>query len=306
MKTGFFWITGADARDPMYVEWIAPAEPSAPCPVVLVHGGGGQGLDWLGTPDGRPGWAQLLAARGWPVYVVDRSGHGRAAGQSSETRGPAPTLEITAGLFAPGNDSGHTQWPGPGGPGDPAIAQMAAGSSGLVPDAAAAQRRDGAQLVELLERTGPAVLIAHSLGAPAGWLAADTRPDLVRAVVALEPPGPPFLRVPEAGLALDWGLTTAPLAYDPPAASSDDLARGEHTLPQLKGLPIAVVEAEASPLAGGAGPVAAFLADAGAAAEHLRLADHGVHGNGHGMILERNNHEVLDVVLHWLDTLSFG
>jgi pimeloyl-ACP methyl ester carboxylesterase len=304
MSTGFFWITG-DSAGPMYVEWSSPAEPTAPCPVVLVHGGGGQGTDWLGTPDGRPGWAPLLVERGWPVYVVDRPGHGRAAG-FRDTRGPAPTLEITASIFASGAVPGHTQWPGPGGPGDPAIAQLAASSTGLSPDAAAAQSRDGARLVELLERIGPAVVVTHSLGAPAGWLAADARPDLVRAVVALEPPGPPYLHAPEMGLSLDWGLTTAPLTFDPPVASPEYLQQAGHTLPSVAGLPVAVVEAEASPLGGGAGPVAQFLTDMGAASEHIRLANHGVHGNGHGMILERNNHEVLDVVLRWLDTISLA
>ena len=44
----------------------------------------------------------------------------------------------------------------------------------------------------LLDRAGPAVLITHSAGAPGGRLMADERPELVRAVVALEPSGPPF------------------------------------------------------------------------------------------------------------------
>ena len=33
-----------------------------------------QGTDWLGTPDGRPGWFQYLVAEGFKVYVVDRPG----------------------------------------------------------------------------------------------------------------------------------------------------------------------------------------------------------------------------------------
>ena len=49
-----------------------------PYPIVLIHGGGGQGTDWLGTPDGRPGWATFLVQEGYAVYVVDRPGHGRS------------------------------------------------------------------------------------------------------------------------------------------------------------------------------------------------------------------------------------
>ncbi|MET0212782.1 MAG: twin-arginine translocation signal domain-containing protein, partial [Vicinamibacterales bacterium] len=58
----------------MYVEYMVPARVRKPFPIVLVHGGGGQGLDWMGTPDGRPGWFQHLVAEGYRVYVVDRPG----------------------------------------------------------------------------------------------------------------------------------------------------------------------------------------------------------------------------------------
>src|ERR1700760_3906241 len=40
----------------MYVEYWIPSVVRHPLPIVLVHGGGGQGTDWMGTPDGRPGW----------------------------------------------------------------------------------------------------------------------------------------------------------------------------------------------------------------------------------------------------------
>src|SRR5439155_17499168 len=56
----------------MYVEYFIPAQVRHPYPLVLVHGGGGQGLDWMGTPDGRRGWAQILLEEGYKVYVVDR------------------------------------------------------------------------------------------------------------------------------------------------------------------------------------------------------------------------------------------
>ena len=62
----------------MYVESFIPAQVRHPYPIVLVHGGGGQGLDWMGTPDGRRGWTQILLEEGYKVYVVDRPGHGRS------------------------------------------------------------------------------------------------------------------------------------------------------------------------------------------------------------------------------------
>ena len=84
-RRGFFWVgterarhvAGTVPRAPMFVAWEEPERVTAPHPVVLVHGGGGQGTDWMGTPDGRPGWTEALVRGGHRVYVVDRPGHGR-------------------------------------------------------------------------------------------------------------------------------------------------------------------------------------------------------------------------------------
>src|SRR5262249_40571641 len=86
-RRGLFWVGleraespyGTVSRGPMYVQWEAPVEEQRPWPFVLVHGGGGQGTDYLITADGRPGWATALLEEGFRVYVVDRPGHGRAA-----------------------------------------------------------------------------------------------------------------------------------------------------------------------------------------------------------------------------------
>jgi len=51
----------------MYVEYWVPKDLRHPYPIVMVHGGGGQGLDWMGTPDGRPGWAVEFLQEGYKV-----------------------------------------------------------------------------------------------------------------------------------------------------------------------------------------------------------------------------------------------
>jgi hypothetical protein len=33
---------------------------------------------------------------------------------------------------------------------------------------------------------------------------------------------------------------------------------------------------------------------------HIDLAEHGVHGNSHGSMFERNNAEVLEVITDWM------
>jgi pimeloyl-ACP methyl ester carboxylesterase len=135
----------------MYVEYMIPAQVRHPFPVVLVHGGGGQGTDWLGTPDGRPGWFQYLVQEGFKVYVVDRPGHGRSPFHPDLHGGFPPTaavLENIAGRFTPpgANPSAvpneyqknHTQWPGRGTVGSPDLDQLVAGQGGSYVQAAPA------------------------------------------------------------------------------------------------------------------------------------------------------------------------
>ncbi len=112
----------------MYVEYQIPRVVKHPYPIVLVHGGGGQGTDWMCCPDGRPGWATLLVQEGYKVYVVDRPGHGRSP-YHPDLDGPFPqqniTLDQISSMFTPqrakrpdptglGLAKLHNQWPGTG------------------------------------------------------------------------------------------------------------------------------------------------------------------------------------------------
>jgi pimeloyl-ACP methyl ester carboxylesterase len=313
----------------MFVQWEAPETVRQPYPIVLVHGGGGQGLDWMGTPDGRPGWLQFLVEEGYAVYVVDRPGHGRAAlhpdvlgdigGPFTYEMAMAMFTNVAEGPMSHPAAAEHSQWPGSGAIGDSNLDQFLASSGPMLADFAAAHALEQARLAELLDEIGgPVVLMSHSAGAPAGWLAADARPELVAALVAIEPIGPPFMSNPQLGVSLDWGLTSAPITYDPPASDPSELRTETHEppepgpplvlqaeparkLPNLSRLPIAVVSSPSSPFVTFDGHTVAFLRQAGATAEHVRVADHGVAGNGHLMMLERNNREVLEVLLRWLD-----
>ncbi|HTU98841.1 MAG TPA: alpha/beta fold hydrolase, partial [Solirubrobacteraceae bacterium] len=175
-----FWI-GAGGEAPMYVERTGVGAQDRPA-LVLIHGGGGQGLDWLTTPDGRPGWAPELADRGHRVYTVDRPGHGRGAqwaGALGEMGAPLDAEGL--GVLFRSPDGVHptahlqTQWPGgaDGAPGaDPAILQMMAGCRSMPLDLAAAHGFERQLGAELIDRLGPSVLFTHSAGGPAGWLIA--------------------------------------------------------------------------------------------------------------------------------------
>ena len=55
----------------MFVQYQIPKTKTRPYPVVMIHGGGQTASNFLGTPDGRRGWADDFVANGYAVYVVD-------------------------------------------------------------------------------------------------------------------------------------------------------------------------------------------------------------------------------------------
>ena len=310
----------------MYVEYWVPAEVKHPFSMVIVHGGGGQGLDWLATCDGRPGWVTYLLQAGYKVYLVDRPGHGRspfhpslqgafpaqpATYANTERQFTAP--EKAAQPYGPEAQK-HTQWPGTGQLGDPSVDQVIAyqGNS-FLPDLETTHRIWAERGGELLDRVGPAVMMAHSMGGPSCWIYANARPALVKGIVGVEPAGPPFGN-------LKWGLTASPVAYDPPIADPTELktvevkpkepdratyrlqAEPARKLKNLQHIPIAVVTSEASYHWPYDQATVAFLRQAGCTVDHIELDKLGILGNAHFMMEEKNNREVLQPILNWLQT----
>ncbi|SEK82046.1 Alpha/beta hydrolase family protein [Roseateles sp. YR242] len=312
VRRGHFWIPGERVvragktlqAGPMYVEWEAPEHRQRPFPIVLMHGGGFQGSEWFDTPDGRPGWAQRLVEAGYVVLVVDRPGHGRSP-YHVETLGPmGPPFSYEGGrqIYFPGTDPRHDQWPFAASD-EHAMDEFIAGYGPLPEDLALSQTLDADRGAALLDRIGPAILITHSASGPDGWLIADRRPALVKAIVAIEPMGPPFANIPNIGL-MRWGATAAPMRFEPPVSDPvmlQEARPGTYRLPSLAAVPILIVTGEASDFAAASPPTAAFLGAAGALTELLPLAEHGVHGNGHGLIYEKNSDAALVPVLDWLE-----
>ena len=325
----------------LYAEFQIPAKRTAPWPVVMIHGGGQSGTNFTGTPDGREGWAQLFLRRGYAVYVVDQPGRGRAAYQDDYGAARPPDPDGTQTRFvAPERFSLwpqahlHTQWPGTGEPGDPIFDQFYASQMPSIADFTLQQALNRDAIVALLEKIGPAILLTHSQSGAFGWPVADARPDLVKAIVAAEPNGPPFFDVtnvaaPEwfrdGGKARPWGITADRLSYAPAAASASELAMVKQEkadapelaacwlqaaparqLPRLQKIPILILTAEASYHAPYDHCTVKYLEQAGVHPTWIKLADAGIHGNGHMMMLEKNNREVAGVILQWLGKSGMG
>ena len=71
-------------------------------------------------------------------------------------------------------------------------------------------------------------------------------------------------------------------------------------LPNLK-MPILVLTGEASYHAPYDHCTVKYLEQAGVKPTFIRLADRGIHGNSHVLMLEKNNNESAAVIAQWLD-----
>jgi pimeloyl-ACP methyl ester carboxylesterase len=169
----------------MFVQYMLPANKRHPDPIVMIHGGGGQGTDWLQTPDGRDGWADYFVADGWDVYVVDRPGHGRSQSNPSCRDGKVGTANTT--IISRLSTSDPTVWPGgEPTPTNPAVISWTA-SSTTAPycgDAVAAEK-----ISALLNEIGPAVLLAHSAGGGSTFRVPELNAKNVVGIVAFEAAG---------------------------------------------------------------------------------------------------------------------
>jgi pimeloyl-ACP methyl ester carboxylesterase len=72
--------------------------------------------------------------------------------------------------------------------------------------------------------------------------------------------------------------------------------------PSPQGIPILIVTAEASYHAPYDHCTSCFLRQAGVEHDFVRLADIGIRGNGHMMMLEKNNLEIAGYLRQWLDS----
>jgi pimeloyl-ACP methyl ester carboxylesterase len=344
-RQGWFFVGGAiDNGRPgaptvghMYVEFQIPQRVAHPYPVVMIHGGRQTGTNFTGTPDGRDGWAQYFLRRGYAVYVVDQVARGRAA-QWSQANGPvteSDIFDLKLRFVVPERFNQwpqaylHSQWPGSGNPGDPVFDQFYASQFPSLVDFPLQQALNRDAAVALLDRIGPAILLVHSQSAAFAWPIADRRPGLVKALLAVEPSGPPAHDVDFKG-APEWfannphlkpyGLADVPLTYDPPVSETapmafvreDESDRPDHTrcwaqpeparkLVNLQNTRILIVTAEASYHASYDHCTVRYLAQAGVKSTFVRLEDVGIRGNGHMMMLEKNSDAIAGMMADWLD-----
>ncbi len=314
----------------MYVHALIPAKVMHKYPVVMLHGINSTGVTFETTADGREGWAQNFVRAGYTVYVLDQPARGRSP-YRADLDGAQPRSDTAGAQGASMNYTDpeafnkypqaklHTQWPDCGKEGCPAFDAYMRGRFDSTPTGTGiSERQTKAAGAALLDRIGPAILLTHSQGGAFGWQIADARPNLVKAVIAVEPALSPTWPLRAAATGPLFGITTTPITYSPavsddarivpapqPADSPDVSACWQQsapvrTLPTLQGKPIAIVIGEASPLAQTAQCVSHYLAQAGVSNDLIRLGEVGIHGNSHSMMLEKNSDQIASFLQAWL------
>jgi pimeloyl-ACP methyl ester carboxylesterase len=264
----------------MYVQYFIPQTQRGAVPLLLWHGGGLTGVTWETTPDGREGWETWFVRQGWPVYVSDAVERGRAGFAGPDifkgdplfltTANPFERFRIGAGAGSYNADPAlrkfmpNSQFPAEG---------YDAFTKQVVPRWTTTDDAILAAYIAEIDRVCPCVILFHSQGGQFGFRAAQARPDKVRALVAVEPAA----------------------IGDPAQAAA------------LKSIPILFVYGDNIPLDARWPTMhqtgiawAEQLRAAGADVEVIELPEHGIHGNSHMMMMDRNNLQVGGVIQDWL------
>ena len=309
----------------MYVEAYEPSELLHPYPVIMFHGAGQTNVNWLITPDGRMGWADYFVSKGYRVFLAEQPARGRSAWHPA-VNGPTTfhPVEILENRFT--TDQGpwlraktHTQWPDNGSDWeDESFRQFVSSQVEYLP-----RNKESQKLVleagkELLALTGPAILLTHSQAGPFGWLLADACPELVKAILALEPFGPPFSNDVSDPTAKNFGLADLPMHFEPPVERPEDIQlellpaseawqkdgwvmkEPARKLPRLMGIPTAILVGESSYHTQYDHLTSYVLRQAGVEHDYVPLETVGIRGNSHMMMLEKNSREIADWMLGWL------
>jgi pimeloyl-ACP methyl ester carboxylesterase len=280
-----------DVLNPLFVQYLLPARKRHEHPIVFIHGGGGQGTDWLETPDGRDGFVDYFVADGWDVYVIDRPGHGRA--QSNASCGNGMVRVGNSAIISRLSTSAPTVWPG----GEPtptndAVVDWTA-SSTTAPycgDALAAEK-----ISALLDEIGPAVLLAHSAGGGSTFRVPDLNPSKVIGIIGFEtagsnPAAAGFNNSP--ALMTTWKAEPAFPASFAAVDRNGCAMQGDRPsrLVNYGSLPIVLVATEMGTTNKAAIECgAAVWNQAGAKASSVFLPDHGLKGGGHFAMAQLDN-----------------
>lgn len=298
--------------DHAYVFYQIPAQ-AKKYPIVFQHGGAQSKRTWETTPDGREGFQNIFLRKGYSVYLLDQPRIGEAGLATAPDNGTNPYAsnpmyadKALYQLCRVGTFDGDRPVPfkNTAFPKDAVSYDQFQRTwtpyEGQLDDDVSADA-----LAKLFDKIGPAVLVTHSMGGTVGWRT-PFRTDNVKAIVAFEPGGSPFLfpegEVPQAEIPV-----YAPVAAQAKAVPLKDFMK-------LTKIPIILYYGDniADKPSKQVGPdkwrsefdmAKKFVAAVnrhGGHAEIVHLPDIGIKGNTHFLMSDLNNQQIADLMANWL------
>jgi pimeloyl-ACP methyl ester carboxylesterase len=278
-----FPTSGNIVVNQMYVHYMIP-EGGDHVPVVMVHGGTLSGKSWETTPDGRMGWDEYFVRQGHAVYVPDQVSRARSGFNQTKfnevLQGIAPpsalpnilrlSRESAWTLFRFGPTFG-VPYPDTQFPVEAADEFAKQGipdlnfATGLLPT----PNPTITNMAALARKLGGVILMGHSESSLYPTQAALIDPTGVRGIIGLE-----------------LGCL-APLTAD--------------QLASLKKIPILIMVGDRFGPTPQCVQEMAQINGAGGDMTFIALPDVGLHGNSHMFMLDKNNLQVADVILAWID-----
>jgi hypothetical protein len=244
------------------------------------HGGGLTGVTYESTPDGREGWVNMFVRKGWDTYVSDAVERGRSGFASPDVwqgepiflnyQDPYERFRIGQGAGSWNADPAQRKpMPGTQFPVDAYDNYMKQSvPRWLTTDKAVL---DG--YLALIDKLCPCVLLTHSQGGNFGFLAAEARPDKIKAIVAVES-------------ASAGKIANAPKLKDIPVM----LMFGDYVEQHPRWAEYKRIDSE----------YGNAIKAAGGSVDLVMLPDIGIKGNSHMLMQEKNNAEIADVIQKWL------
>jgi pimeloyl-ACP methyl ester carboxylesterase len=280
----------------MYVRYMVPQGGDGNPPVVMVHGATLTGKSWETTPDGRMGWDEYFVRRGHPVYVPDQVGRGRSgfnqAVFNNVRTGSMPGASLPRWLrfsdegvwpnFRFGLKAGQpfpdTQFP---------VTAADELSKQGVPDVSfggvPTPNPTLKALSDLAAHLNGAVLMGHSQSGSFPLAAALLNPAAMKGLVLVEPGTCPANYTAEQ---------IATLAKVPVLVVFGDY---RDTPTGISALPSWQTRFEACQAMIGR------IKEAGGQAQMLSPAEIGTRGNSHMIMQDKNNLQIADLILKWID-----
>ena len=275
----------------MYVQFQVPKNTANKIPIIMIHGCCLTAKSWEDTPDGRMGWSEYFVRKNHPVYLPDQSSRGRSGFDATTINevalGIKPPSDVPAILIFGRNSSWDLFrfgarypliWPDEQFPME-AVDEL---SKQVIPDENATLPTPNptyANVAQTAVLAGGAVVIGHSQSGVFPELAVLTNSSGIRGMVSIEPLG---------CAPLDDGQV-ATLSKIPVLFIFGDHVGGSDVSKQL--WPPRVTDCQA---------VARQINAVGGSATFWELPKLGLHGNSHLLMMDLNNLQIADMILHWI------